>query len=409
MKISVSFAKISFYLLCILAFIIPIYIKFAAPVIILFIISTILEGDLKGHLEIIRKDNYLKFFISLYLFYLLGMLWSSNFTYGMKDLEVKLSFLVMPLFIIPHVLKMHQFNKIIVAFILGCLLSIFICFSHAFYKYFTTNEIYFFYEKLALFNHPGYLSMYITMAIGFLFYKLINEILNKIMVFIYIFFILLFWFSILMLQSKMAILFNISIWFPLIIIYYCIKSSNYLYLGVVSSLFIIICIFVYAFVLSGSSSRMPAMKTIIENKIDANTTESNLVRILIWKASLNIISNNLWVGVGTGDVKDKLLEEYKIRRMAGAINNKLNAHNQYLQTTVALGIFGFTILLLVFFVPIYYAFRTNNIIYLGFLILLAVNLLAESMFESQGGVIFYAFFNSLLYASHKNKLLADLA
>jgi hypothetical protein len=51
------------------------------------------------------------------------------------------------------------------------------------------------------------------------------------------------------------------------------------------------------------------------------------------------------------------------------------------------------------FLPAVAAFRRKDYIYFFFIILFSMNILVESMFENQAGVVFYAFFNSLLFWS----------
>ena len=56
-----------------------------------------------------------------------------------------------------------------------------------------------------------------------------------------------------------------------------------------------------------------------------------------------------------------------------------------------------------------YAFRKKHLLYLLFLGIIAFNLLVESMFERQAGVVFYALFNSFLfyYAYSEDKPLIN--
>ena len=90
-------------------------------------------------------------------------------------------------------------------------------------------------------------------------------------------------------------------------------------------------------------------------------------------------------GVGTGDVKEELLKEYKKENIPYAIEKSLNAHNQYLQSSVAIGSFGLLVLLLTIFIPVYGAIYPRNWVYVIFLFLIIINLLFESMFERQAG------------------------
>ena len=134
-----------------------------------------------------------------------------------------------------------------------------------------------------------------------------------------------------------------------------------------------------------------------EETLSVDSHESSAARILVWKAAMEVIKDDPIIGVGTGDVKKELRKVYKEKNIESAYEDHLNAHNQYIQTTVALGIIGLLVLLSFFFLPIIYAYKNNNPLYIIFLALVGFHFLFESMLERQAGVVFYAFFNSLLF------------
>ena len=126
--------------------------------------------------------------------------------------------------------------------------------------------------------------------------------------------------------------------------------------------------------------------------------ESNSERLIVWKAGIEVIKEHPVFGVGTGDVKDALLSEYQKENKVLVYNMRLNAHNQYLQTYIALGILGVLLLLIYLVIPGWVAFRRIHFIYFSFLAVFTFNILVESMLEVQAGVIYYAFFNSLIFS-----------
>jgi O-antigen ligase len=80
---------------------------------------------------------------------------------------------------------------------------------------------------------------------------------------------------------------------------------------------------------------------------------------------------------------------------------RLNAHNQFLQTYIALGILGALLLIFMLVLPGWLAIRRIHFIYFSFLAVFTFNTLVESMLEVQAGVIYYAFFNALLFFGWK--------
>ena len=93
-----------------------------------------------------------------------------------------------------------------------------------------------------------------------------------------------------------------------------------------------------------------------------------------------------------------LVHEYEKKEITTAYEQKLNAHNQYLQTFVAVGLIGFLVLTLMLLVPLLSSLKKRHTIYFLFILLFSFNLLIEDMLERQAGVVFYAFFNGLLFS-----------
>ncbi len=84
-----------------------------------------------------------------------------------------------------------------------------------------------------------------------------------------------------------------------------------------------------------------------------------------------------------------------------AIFFELNPHNQFIDTTISIGVFGLLLLLAYFVIPVVLMikYKKNDIIYMIFIMIIAFNALFESVFEGQMGIIFFNFFNMLLFSS----------
>ncbi|HEY4799610.1 MAG TPA: O-antigen ligase family protein, partial [Bacteroidia bacterium] len=330
-------------------------------------------------------------------------LWTENKDEGGFDLQVKLSLFLFPLIFGSsiHFSNLKSIKKILTAFIGGCFLAGLICFSHATYTWFAKHEDNFIYTQLSIFLHPSYFAMYISLAIAILFsFRSANKSItgNTTADFILI---LLFWFSIIMLQSKAGIIITTLLF--VLFLFRSFFSRNTL-LPAISLLILAggIYFLTSKYIITYGYSRINiAEHTITETKRDTSSKESNQVRILIWKASVNSIKENLLIGVGTGDVKDELMKVYKEKGMTGALEHSLNAHNQYIQTFIALGIPGIAGLLLLFAAGAWKGFKQKKWLYLYFLLILFLNFIPESMLEVQAGTMFYAFFNSLFLFSEE--------
>lgn len=90
----------------------------------------------------------------------------------------------------------------------------------------------------------------------------------------------------------------------------------------------------------------------------------------------------------------------------GAISYKLNTHNQYFEEFIGTGILGLISLLCYFFVPIAIMIKSKkySVIYLIFIMIISFNALFESIFQRQMAIIFFNFFNILLF----NDLILDI-
>jgi hypothetical protein len=124
-------------------------------------------------------------------------------------------------------------------------------------------------------------------------------------------------------------------------------------------------------------------------------------RFEYWKAALGIIKNNLFFGVGTGDVPAAFDQEYINNNSSLSKEWRLRAHNQYLSIAVAFGIIGLLWFLICLIYPLLYSNNRHNFLYVTFFIIAMISFLTEDTLETQAGVTFYAFLNSFLLFAYK--------
>ena len=82
-----------------------------------------------------------------------------------------------------------------------------------------------------------------------------------------------------------------------------------------------------------------------------------------------------------------------------AINSDCNAHNQFSDTIIAVGVMGLILLITFFIYPIFLWIKNKNfdIVFFSLLLIAAFNCLFESIFERQMGIMFFVFFYFLLF------------
>ncbi|MGV3504251.1 MAG: O-antigen ligase family protein [Adhaeribacter sp.] len=114
-------------------------------------------------------------------------------------------------------------------------------------------------------------------------------------------------------------------------------------------------------------------------------------RKAMWTACLNIIREHPVFGVGTGDIKARLLIEYKRINFQEGLEEVYNAHNQYFQTTLGLGGLGGVTLLAILLLIWYQGWRKGNFFLISFTLVFGLCCLTESMLSRQSGVVLFSF------------------
>jgi len=349
------------------------------------------------------------FLIAFYVFNLLGMLFTDevNMKRGWFDLEIKLSILLLPLYFSGfQTLDNKKLKTLIKVFVLSTAFAGIWHFSRSSYLYLNELEnIYVFYgDGFTNPLHIGYFALYLNVAIFFALFLFQNtsKLRTKI---IWLLAACILVFSLFLSSSKAGII-SFIIVFILYGFYMLLLSKSSINKKSFALAFTFISI-LFALFFSGNSKTLLRFKTavnqITETQISPNSEGSSQARIFAFKTSIQIISNNFWVGTGTGNIDVETLKNYEENNYTGALKRKLNAHNQFLQTFGALGLFGFLSLLLIFVSLWFSGVTQKNELIIFFATLCFLFALSESFLETQAGIIFFTIF-SLILTSQKNNL-----
>ena len=119
-------------------------------------------------------------------------------------------------------------------------------------------------------------------------------------------------------------------------------------------------------------------------------------RLEYTKASLYLIKKHPVFGVGTGDIPDAYAQAYDELQSPLRQQFRHKAHNQYLSITVGFGLVGLALFLIVLLYPYLSSKRYRTYLYTIFMVILLISMLPEDTIETQAGVSWFAFFNSLL-------------
>ena len=406
-------------LLMLFSFLLPLHPRLAILCIIFCGLNWLLRGAFFRNFKLLIQPLPL-LFIGFYFLHWVGMIYTSNWTEGLQRLETKLPLLIFPLILFSFPLKkeettLQNFSKnnsiapILISFVIGCFVASMYCISCGVLKYFETGENWMYYKLLGDFLgfHPTYFSMYISFALFIVLFFLVKNyktisVKNKLS-----FALLIGWFFlfILLLSSRMTILatalilgFSFLTWMYL---------NGKLVKGLGISLIGIVLLGISLKTLPGLKTRTNATIQRVEQQSKKQGVSDP--RVNLWSAAMTVISQNPIIGTGTGDSQDELVKIYKKNNYERELRDNYNPHNQFLQTTVTLGVIGGVLLLIYLLVPFWMAFQQGDYLYLLFLALVILSCLTESILQTQRGTLFFGFFHSLFVMrlltlrSQKNK------
>jgi O-antigen ligase len=347
---------------------------------------------LNGTLKNIKKRKSLLFLIGFYVLHIIGFFYSEDKQSAAFDLEIKLSIFFIPLgFLISKIDFKNQYNKAFKWFIYGLLLSTLINVFNSVYHYVLSSDVKdLFYVNASVFHHTSYYGLYLIFGILILYFRSFkpNHHFNIKPGWIIL---LNIWFTgfIFLLTSKTALItvFLIHICALVYLAFkYNKKTMALIFIFLLTTAPIIAYFTSYTF-----KVRIDEFYEVLMNDT-YNLESTSMTRIQVWKSSIEIIKNIPVYGLGTGDVLPALKNAYQQHGYQHALDLNLNPHNQYLQTTLALGLIGGLYLLLMLGYFFRLGLKHKNLLFSFFILVVFMNMLTESMLETQSGVVFISFF-----------------
>lgn len=324
------------------------------------------------------------------------MVYTEDQSVGWKDIETKLSFVLVPLIVLSsNIINRQNIVELLKTYVLGAVLAaVFSLLVSTFTFYSTSNTDVFYYSLLSHFQHPGYFSMYLNFAIAIILVLIFHQ------------------------RGKLNLKYYLALTFLIIFIYQLSSRMEMLILGALILYSLIYLLFPkiklkttiaallisFAFstvVIYFSSQYINRFDTAIEQLKTQNESSSSGSRLMLWKYSLELFMEHPILGVGTGDVDKTVHKKFVEENFDYAIEGNLNPHNQYLQSAIALGIVGILPLIIQFIFPLFFVRREAFFVYPLFLFIVASSALTESIFERQSGVVFYSVFNAFLFFTLK--------
>lgn len=348
---------------------------------------------------------YLLLFVSTFLMYLWSLLTTSNMAETLFVLEKKLAILLFPLalYFTPP-LSQKQLRLVLFSFVLACMNTAIFSLSVATVHFVCWNDAaYFSYRILSstVGMHAIYLSIYYCFAVAILLFLFFDKqssfsLRDK---FLYYLCLSILCITTILLAGRVAIV--ILILEMMIYITLLFKRKNTMFVSLVKGSIIGLILLSAALIPEKNRIRLKeAINYKGEYSVDKKETSGAVVRPYIWSCAFSTIENKLIFGSGAGDTQGLLTNCYKDRSytfLTEAENMTFNAHNQYLEIAIGTGIIGLLIFVYSMYRSIKESLRTKNFVFLTFLFIFLSSCFTESMLERQSGIVFFGFFNALLF------------
>lgn len=369
------------------------------------LVLAVLPSLLLFKIDLLKRKE-VQVLLCFFLLHLAGMLYTSHVSEGWLDVQQKSAFLLFPLLIPALSLFSEKMKSGLLWFYLAglsvaAILSWMMALNHFWEEsYYRSHQMaiydapytnYFFSSRLSRFMHPGYFASQLIFGIWLLNRQTKGSAI-PVSFRISVFFLQLFLFvTALCMLSKASLLLlpvlfflgNFSRQIPVL------SRRNLTWMIASMSLFSAVLWLIpgvkQSFFHAAEVWQHP------ERIQSSSADESSELRILAWKTALDIFSGHPLFGVGTGDVNPELWQAYSDQGFLVPAEKHLNAHSQYLQTAVALGIPGLLCLLCLPLMALINGVRQGNAMWLALSLLLLWLPVTECWFEQQQGMFFLLF------------------
>ena len=341
-------------------------------------------------------------FLLFYTLYLISVFYSQNTDEAKVKILIKLPLLILPLLLSIYFGSVRKdiVQKILRNYVLIFALSTpYFLFAalyrtakngSMYYTYEETGEVistYFTYAGLTEWViHPAYLSLWAgTAFLITLFYVIQNK--KSILYWTVLICLLL---LVLLSQSRMNILALIFVLIVLAIVFLFQKYTvvkSFALLGLFAFISGVILYLLPQKVL-GRFSNLTSLHYNIEAETFHEGFNGITIRLAEWKCAFQEIKKRPLFGSGIGDAHYHLRESYKRNNFLYGYREKFNAHNQFIETTLAIGLIGLASLIYIFIPVIRDAIRKKSFHVLAATGYIVLCFLTESYLERQWGVVF---------------------
>lgn len=332
------------------------------------------------------------FFLSFsypFLFLLLTLFYSNNFSEGLKSAQIMSPLLIFPL--IFSIISVETFKKINLEKLIWVYIIVIILFHVVVFIWFAITEFSVIdtikhYQaivtsRLYTFSiHPIYISIHCSIAL-ILTFVIKTNYLKKYQKYILIFFQIALVLLLISHQKKGPFL-ALLISFTSIYLFFQIKIKKYY--------FLFFSIFVF-FVIYNSNFKNRFLEVFTVKELSADSSNSTNIRYAIYKNTIQLINNAPYFGYGLGEQNVLLKKKYKENNQSILLEKEYNSHNQFFSFILIGGFFLFIIFLYFFLNQLYKSYLNKDKIYFSILLFYIIIMFTENILEREIGVVFFSF------------------
>lgn len=345
---------------------------------------------------------------SLYLVYLVGILFTNHLDIALKYAEYKLSLLIFPVLLSVRLKERFNLAPVVTGLVAGLFIASLMGLFHSYSIYKQTHDFNnaFGSSLFSYIHHPSYFTAFMTIALAAIWHGYLQRwrgyrLLPVLGVSAYLLVMMLFCFSFagmlfLMLLGGIVLLRWIYLRFGKIVF------------AAVLILLPLIPFIVYKNYLNMAITVDETVSAVRHYASDPSGfvrnndgVTGNDVRLIMWTVSAQEFATHP-MGVGTGNLDDHLSwqlskhGQHELARQDEKHTIRYNPHNQFLQTGLETGIIGLLIFMLIIGFSFAFGWKHKNWILVILACNLAFNSLFESMLQRESGIVFYTFWICVL-------------
>lgn len=347
--------------------------------------------------------------LMLFVVSAISLISSSEMSVGLKNLHTYVPFVAFPFlyFLYDKYLTNNNINLLkavsagillasVVCLILAVVRSFYLVDGHLIFNPYISYRNQFVYTYLSVFQYTNVFAMMLVFVVAVLIWVLMygNNVKRKWLICLSIALCLLMVF-LLSSRTNVYALFAI-LYFSVFVFYFRFKKlihSILLFIGVTGLFWVFqTCNYRVMNLSQKVTSYITEEDIQMENGYvikHPEKVEDVNIRFQMWETGLKIVRKNWLTGCGIGNYKSVLRSQYQSDGLTEAYEKGYDQHNQYIETIGTIGILGFAILIAIMAYALYLSWKSRNYLLFCCLLILALNMLLESMFNRYSGSLFF--------------------